>query len=104
MRLVVIGRSVKNYPTIVNSKIEGMCIRQNLPDAILKILLSCFLVSFTNRQAWSGMKLKSILCLKLLKIKKNTRGRSELLISICVNDCRTEQYIPQLSNNLNVAL
>ena len=72
MRLVAIGQSVENYPTIqckiiVNFKIEGMCIRQSLPDSILRILLSRFLVSFTNWLAYSEMKMKSILCLKLLR-------------------------------------
>ena len=50
---------------LVNFKIEGMCIRQSLPDTILRILLSGRLVSFTNRLAYSGMKMKSIMCLKL---------------------------------------
>ena len=50
---------------LVNFKIEGMCIRQSLPDTILRILLSRFLVSFAYMLAYSGMKIKSILCLKL---------------------------------------
>ena len=37
---------------LVNFNIEGMCIRQSLPDTILKILLSRFLVSFTDRLAY----------------------------------------------------
>ena len=49
---------------LVNFKIEGMYIRQSLLDTILRILLSRFLVSFTNRLAYSGMQMKSILCLK----------------------------------------
>ena len=52
---------------LVNFNIEGMCIRQSLTDTILRILLSFFLVSFTNRMVYSGMKMKSILCLKLFR-------------------------------------
>ena len=33
---------------LVNFNIEGMCIRQSLSDTILRILLSCFLVSITG--------------------------------------------------------
>ena len=36
---------------LVNFEIEGTCIRQSLPDTILWILLSRFLVSFTDRFA-----------------------------------------------------
>ena len=58
---------------LVNFKIEGIRIRQTLPDTILRILLSRFLVSFTNRLANLGIKMKSILCLKLsIKSMKNT--------------------------------
>ena len=51
----------------VNFKTEGMCIRKSLPDTISRILLSRFLVSFTNWLAYSEMKMESILCLKLLE-------------------------------------
>ena len=37
---------------LVHFKIEGMCILQSLPDTILRILLSHFLVSFTNMLAY----------------------------------------------------
>ena len=57
MRLVVIGQSVENYN--VNFKTDGMCIRKSLPDTILRILLSRFLVSFTNWLAYSEMKMES---------------------------------------------
>ena len=46
---------------IVNFKIEGMCIRQSLPDTILRILLSSFLVSFANWLAYSLTEMKHIL-------------------------------------------
>ena len=52
---------------LVNFKIEGMCIWQNILDTILRILLHPFLVSFTNRLAYSEIKMKSILCLKLFR-------------------------------------
>ena len=44
---------------IVNFKIEGMCIRQSLPDAILRILISRFLVSFANWLAYSGTEMNN---------------------------------------------
>ena len=61
---------------LVNFNIEGMCIGQNLPDTILRIFLSRFLVSFTNRLAYLGMEMKSILCCKLLRklIKTHVAG------------------------------
>ena len=63
---------------LVNFNIEGMCIGQSLPNTILRILLSPFLVSFTNRLAYSGMKMKmkSVLCLKLFRklIKTQVAG------------------------------
>ena len=45
---------------LVNFEIEGTCIGQSLPDTIFWIVLSHFLVSFTNRLAYSGMQMKSI--------------------------------------------
>ena len=61
---------------IVNFKIEGMCIRQSLPYAILRILISRFLVSFANWLAYSGTEMKSILCLMLFRksIKTHVAG------------------------------
>ena len=61
---------------IVNFKIEGMCIQQSLPDAILRILISRFLVSFANWLAYSGTEMKSILCLMLFRksIKTHVAG------------------------------
>ena len=67
----------------VSFKIEGMCIRQSLLDTILRILLGRFLVSFTNRLVYSGIKMKSTLRLKLFKkIDKNTCAGFKLLTSI----------------------
>ena len=57
-----------------SANIEGMCIWQM--DTILRISLSRFQVSFTNRLATSEMKMKSILCLKLFRklIKTHEAG------------------------------
>ena len=44
----------------VNFEIEGTCIRQSLPHTILWILLNSFLVSLTDRLAYSGMQMKLI--------------------------------------------
>ena len=46
------------------------------PGYNFKNLLSRFLISFTNRLAYSGTKMKSILCLKLLRklIKTHVAG------------------------------
>ena len=38
--------------------IEGMCIRQSLTDTILWIVLSRFLVSFTDRLVYSVMQMQ----------------------------------------------
>ena len=43
---------------LVNFEIEGSCIRQSLPDTIQWILLSRFLVSFTNRLAYLVVQMK----------------------------------------------
>ena len=64
---------------LVDFNIEGICIRQSLPDTILRILQSLFLVSFTNQLATSGMKMKSIFRLKLFRKLRKTRGWLELL-------------------------
>ena len=45
---------------LVNFEIEGMYIRQKLPDTIKWILLSRFLLLFTDRLAYLGMKMKLI--------------------------------------------
>ena len=60
-----------------------MCIRQSLLDTIFRILLSRFLVSFTNRLAYSGMKIKFILCLMVFRKSIKTHVASlELLTNI----------------------
>ena len=41
-------------------ELEGTCILQSLPDTILMNLLNRFLVSFTDRLACSGMRMKLI--------------------------------------------
>ena len=45
---------------LVNFEIEGKCIRQSLPDTILGFLLSRFLLSITDRLAYSGMQMELI--------------------------------------------
>ena len=40
---------------LVNFEVEGKCIRQSLPDTTKGILLSDFLLSITDRLAYSGM-------------------------------------------------
>ena len=63
---------------LVNFDIEGTCIRQSLPDTILLILLSRFLLSDLNGSAYEI----DIVLTGFQKIGKNTRGRLELLNSI----------------------
>ena len=48
----------------VNFKTEGMCIPKSLPDTILRILLSRFLVLFTNMLSYSEMKTGIYIVLK----------------------------------------
>ena len=45
---------------VVNFEIEGKCFRQSLPDTTYEVLLSCFLLSMTDRLAYSGMQMKLI--------------------------------------------
>ena len=45
---------------VVNFEIEGNCIRQSLPDTAWGVLLSRFLLSMTDRLAYSGMQMKLI--------------------------------------------
>ena len=52
---------------LVNFEIEGMCIQQSLPDTIKWILLSHFLVSFTDRLANVVEQMKLIYCLQLFR-------------------------------------
>ena len=71
---------------LVNFKIAGTCIRQSLPDTKW-ILLSRFLVLFTDRLAYLVVQMKLIMVLtSFQKIGKNTRGRFELLTIIFCND------------------
>ena len=56
---LLLAKVLKNMQIIVNFKIEGMCIRQSLPDAILRILISRFLVSFANWLAYSGTEMNN---------------------------------------------
>ena len=44
----------------VNFEIEGKCIRQSFTDTTLGCLLSRFLISMTDRLAYSGMQKKFI--------------------------------------------
>ena len=59
----------------VNFKTEGMCIRKSLPDTILRILLSRFLVSFTNWLAYSEMKMGSIQLMAQFRIFPSSESR-----------------------------
>ena len=72
---------------LVNFKIEGMCIGQSLRDTILRILLSRFLVSFTNRQAYLRMKMKYTLCLKVfgISIKTHKAGWNFWLVHMFIH-------------------
>ena len=63
---------------LVNFEIEVTCIQQCLRDTIQWLLLSRFLVSFTDILACSGTQMKLMQRL----ISKNTRCRLKLLTSI----------------------
>ena len=45
---------------LVTFEIEGKCIRQSLLDTTKGVLLSRFLLSMTDRLAYSGMQIKLI--------------------------------------------
>ena len=54
------GQKLPHHPMqiLVNFEIEGKCVRQSLPDKILRDFLSHFLLLMTDRLAYSGMQIK----------------------------------------------